>query len=69
MLITPAATGYLLARRLPAMLAVAAFVGVFSGIAGLYISYYVAISSGAAIVLAATACFGVAWVVSRARGG
>jgi ABC-type Mn2+/Zn2+ transport system permease subunit len=69
MLITPAATGYLLARRLPAMLAVAAFVGVFSGIAGLYISYYVAIASGAAIVLTATACFGVAWVVSRARGG
>lgn len=69
MLITPAATGYLLARRLPAMLAIAALVGVFSGVAGLYLSYYVAISSGAAIVLVATACFGVAWVVARVRGG
>jgi ABC-type Mn2+/Zn2+ transport system permease subunit len=69
MLITPAATGYLLARRLPAMLAIAALVGVFSGIAGLYLSYYVAISSGAAIVLIATACFGIAWVVARVRGG
>lgn len=69
MLITPAATGYLLARRLPAMLSIAAAVGVFAGIAGLYLSYYVAMASGAAIVLVATACFAVAWVYSRLRAG
>ena len=69
MLITPAASGYLLARRLPAMIAIAAAVGVFSGVAGLYLSYYVAIASGAAIVLVATACFGLAWVIARVRGG
>ncbi|MCC7358411.1 MAG: metal ABC transporter permease [Anaerolineales bacterium] len=68
MLITPAATGYLLARRLPRMLAIAVGVGVFSGVAGLYLSYYVAVASGAAIVLVATACFGLAWVVTQARG-
>ena len=68
MLITPAATGYLLARRLPRMLAIAVAVGVFSGVAGLYLSYYVAVASGAAIVLVATACFGVAWAVTQVRG-
>jgi manganese/iron transport system permease protein len=67
MLITPAATGYLLARRLPAMLAIATIVGVFSGVAGLYLSYYVAVASGAAIVLVATACFLGAWAVTQAR--
>lgn len=67
MLITPAATGYLLARRLSSMLAIAIAVGVASGIAGLYLSYFVAIASGAAIVLVATACFGLAWLVTRLR--
>lgn len=69
MLITPAATGYLLARRLPIMLLIAAGVGVFAGVAGLYLSYYVAVASGAAIVLVATACFGLAWALTRVRGG
>lgn len=67
MLITPAASGFLLARRLPAMLAIAVVIGVFSGVAGLYLSYYVAIASGAAIVLVATACFGLAWLFARLR--
>jgi ABC-type Mn2+/Zn2+ transport system permease subunit len=68
MLITPAATGFLLARRLPAMLGIAVAVGVFSGLAGLYLSYYVTIASGAAIVLVSTACFVVAWGATRLRG-
>jgi len=67
MLITPAATASLLARRLPAMLVIAAGVGVFSGLGGLYLSYYIAISSGAAIVLVATACFVLAWFGARLR--
>jgi manganese/iron transport system permease protein len=67
MLITPAATGYLLARRLSSMLIISVAVGVLSGIAGLYLSYFVAIASGAAIVLVATGCFGVAWIVTRLR--
>lgn len=65
MLITPAATGYLLARRLPHMLLIAAAVGVFSGVAGLYLSYYVAVASGASIVLVATVCFGCAWLAAQ----
>jgi ABC-type Mn2+/Zn2+ transport system permease subunit len=65
MLITPAATGYLLARKLRHMLTIAILIGVGSGFAGLYLSYYVAVASGAAIVLIATACFVVAWSVTR----
>jgi ABC-type Mn2+/Zn2+ transport system permease subunit len=38
-----------------------------SAIVGLYLSYYISIASGAAIVLVTTAGFGIAWVVSRLR--
>jgi len=65
MLITPAATGYLLAKRLSTMMLIAILVGAGSGVVGLYLSYYISIASGAAIVLVATACFGVAWLVNR----
>jgi ABC-type Mn2+/Zn2+ transport system permease subunit len=40
---------------------------VLSGIVGLYLSYYSPIASGAAIVLVATACFGLAWGATRLR--
>jgi len=67
MLITPAASGHLLTRRLSRMMLIAALIGVGSAIVGLYLSYYVSIASGAAIVLVTTAGFGIAWVVSRLR--
>jgi len=67
MLITPAASGYLLTRRLSRMMLIAALIGAGSAVMGLYLSYYIRIASGAAIVLVTTACFGVAWVVSRLR--
>ena len=63
MLITPAATAYLLSRRLPVMMLVAAVIASVSGVIGLYISYYMNIASGAAIVLSATLIFLVAWAV------
>ena len=63
MLITPAATAYLLSRRLPVMMLVAAVIASASGVIGLYISYYMNIASGAAIVLSATLIFLVAWAV------
>ena len=55
MLVTPAATASLLTRRLPMMMAVAAAVGALSSIIGLYLSYYISVASGAAIVLVCTA--------------
>jgi ABC-type Mn2+/Zn2+ transport system permease subunit len=68
MLVTPAATAYLLTRRLPAMMALAALVGALSGAVGLYISYYVSVASGAAIVLVCTAFFLLALLFSPRRG-
>ena len=68
MLVTPAATAYLLTRRLPTMMILAAFVGALSGIAGLYLSFYVSVASGAAIVLVCTAFFLLALLFSPHRG-
>jgi manganese/iron transport system permease protein len=61
MLITPAATAFLLTRRLPYMMAMATVIAAISGVVGLYFSYYVNIASGAAIVLAATLIFLIVW--------
>jgi len=68
MLVTPAATAYLLTRRLPMMMVIAALIGAFSGVAGLYLSYYLNIASGAAVVLVATAVFVLAYVFAPRRG-
>ena len=68
MLVTPAATAQLLVRRVPAMMAVGALCGVVAAIAGLYISYYANVASGAAIVLVATGMFLVALLVSPRSG-
>jgi manganese/iron transport system permease protein len=57
MLVTPAATASLLTRRLPAMMTVSAALAALSGVIGLYVSYYLGIASGAAIVLTATFFF------------
>ena len=61
MLVTPAATAYLLTKRLPVMMALAAVFASFSGVVGLYISYYWSIASGSAIVLVCTALCGLVW--------
>jgi len=68
MLITPAATAYLLTRRLPAMMALAAVIGAASGVMGLYLSYYAGIASGPAIVLVCTALFLLAALFAPDRG-
>jgi ABC-type Mn2+/Zn2+ transport system permease subunit len=68
MLVTPAATAYLLTRRLPTMMAMAACIGAGSGVVGLYLSYYVSIASGAAIVLVCTALFVITLLFAPQRG-
>jgi len=68
MLVTPAATAYLLTRRLPTMMTLAAVLGALSSIIGLYVSYYVNIASGAAVVLVATGFFLLAFLFSPDRG-
>jgi len=68
MLVTPAATAYLLTRRLPIMMMLSAVIGAFSGVAGLYASFYLNVASGAAIVLVATLLFLLAFLFAPRRG-
>jgi manganese/iron transport system permease protein len=68
MLVTPGATAYLLTRRLPRMMGIAAGIGALSSVIGLYASYYLDVVSGAAIVLTATAFFLIAFLFAPRRG-
>ena len=68
MLVTPAASAYLLTRRLPSMMIVSAIIGAISSLVGLYISYYINIASGSAIVLTATVIFLLSFAFSPRRG-
>jgi ABC-type Mn2+/Zn2+ transport system permease subunit len=68
MLVTPGATAYLLTRRLPSMMLIAAIVGAGSAVIGLYLSFYVNVASGAAVVLVCTACFVVTYLFAPERG-
>jgi manganese/iron transport system permease protein len=67
MLITPAATAYLLTRRLLPMMFVSALIGALSSVIGLYLSYYLNVVSGSAIVLTATAFFLLAFLWKRMK--
>ena len=60
MLITPAATAYLLARRFVGMMIIGAIVGAASAIIGLYLSFYADLPSGPAMALLATLMFAFA---------
>jgi ABC-type Mn2+/Zn2+ transport system permease subunit len=68
MLVTPAATAYLLTRRLWHMMIAGAAIGTVSSVAGLYLSFYVNVASGAAVVLVCTAFFVLAFLFAPARG-
>ena len=57
MITTPAATAQLLVRRFDRMIAVAALIGISSGLIGLYASYLLDVASGASIVLVETLFF------------
>jgi manganese/iron transport system permease protein len=65
MLVTPAATAYLVTRRLAVMMALAAGIAAISGVVGLYLSFYLEIASGAAIVLTCTAFFLLVWAAQN----
>ena len=68
MLVTPAAAASLLTRRLPVMMGISAVIGAFSGVAGLYASYYLNIASGPSVVLVATAVFILTFLFAPQRG-
>jgi ABC-type Mn2+/Zn2+ transport system permease subunit len=67
MLVTPAATAYLVTRRLAPMMLVSALIGAVSSVIGLYVSYYFNIVSGSSVVLTATAIFMLAFLWKRVR--
>lgn len=67
LLVTPAAAASMLTRRLVGMMVLATIFALLAGLAGLYASYYLNVSSGAAIVLACTLLFVMAWIVRTAR--
>jgi len=64
MLITPAATAYLLSNRLSIMIVIASTIGVISAVVGLFLSYSYNLASGAAIVLTTTVFFIIAFLFS-----
>lgn len=67
LLVTPAATAQLLMRRLHRMILASIGFGVLSALLGIYLSYYLDVASGAAIILAATALFFCAFAYRRMR--
>lgn len=67
MLVTPTATAYLLTKRLPVMMFLSAVIAAFSGVVGLYASYYLGIASGSAIVLVCTLGFAIVWGIQTFR--
>jgi ABC-type Mn2+/Zn2+ transport system permease subunit len=67
MLVTPAATATLLVRRFPLVMLVGAIQGVLGVVAGLYLSFYLNIASGATIVLVLTGMFFLALMLRPLR--
>ncbi|EIM06805.1 MntD [Planococcus antarcticus DSM 14505] len=68
MLITPAATAYLLTDRLSTMIFLSASIDASAAVIGLYFSFTYNLASGATIVLAATALFVIAFLFSPKQG-
>jgi manganese transport system permease protein len=68
MLITPGATAYLLTKRFDRMLALAVLVTAVASLGGAYVSFYLDVSTGGAVVLAQSAAFALAYLFG-ARGG
>ncbi len=68
MLVTPAASAYLLTRRLPTMMVLGAALGAAGSVVGLYLSFYANIASGPAIVLTETLLFLLVLFLGPRRG-
>ena len=64
LLVTPSATAYLFTRRFHHMILASVAVGSLSALLGIYLSYYLDVASGAAIILVATALFFIALALS-----
>ena len=67
MLVTPAATGFLLAKRFVGVMAIGAVIGVLSAVFGMFLSFHANMPTGPVMALVATAVFGVAAAAKRNR--
>lgn len=67
MLVAPAATGALFARRISTMILIASVVGTTSTYVGLLVSYHFNLAAGASIVLSAVAMFALCAFFSEAK--
>lgn len=68
LLVGPSITAYLLVKELHQMMLIGAILGSLSGIIGIYLSYYLNVPSGAAIVLVVTSLFLLALLFSPSQG-
>ena len=68
LLITPAATAYLLVKQLHQVMILGSILGIISSISGMYLSYYFNLPSGPAIVLVASGFFTLSLLFSPSHG-
>lgn len=65
LLIAPAATARLLVNRMHWMILLSAWIGTISGVVGFYLSYYLDVPSGAAIVLTMSSVFAGVFIAQK----
>jgi ABC-type Mn2+/Zn2+ transport system permease subunit len=68
MLVTPAATAYLLVKRMPRLMALSAIICAASGVIGVLLAWHLRVSASAAIVLTLTLVFLVTYLFAPGRG-
>ncbi|MSR58526.1 MAG: hypothetical protein EXS05_12870 [Planctomycetaceae bacterium] len=68
MLIAPAATAYLLTRRLPMMLFLSALIGSLSAVIGYHISFWFSVSAAGSMACAACGLFSLAFLLAPEQG-
>jgi ABC-type Mn2+/Zn2+ transport system permease subunit len=68
LLVTPGATAQLVAKTMGGMVALSMLTGLASVVLGIYLSYYLSVSSGGAIALIATLIFFTTLVAKHVMG-
>lgn len=68
MLVAPGMTAYLLVKELHQMMILGSCLGAFASIAGMYLSYYLDVPSGSAIVLVSFGLFVLTFLFSPSQG-
>lgn len=68
LLVTPAATAFMVVRRFHHLMVWGSLQGTFASIAGIYLSFYLNVASGASIVVVNTLCFAFTLLIINRRG-